>query len=100
MTARRSCKTQLHSKLAKFVRLPELASRPIRHRHVRHILFTKNSCKARCVTSQGPPFQLAGRIPLYPTSGLGEWAQNKIEPLVRSTSEARSIEKNLEEAKR
>jgi hypothetical protein len=26
-------------------------------------------------------------IPLYPVSGLDEWAQSKIGPLVRSTSE-------------
>jgi hypothetical protein len=60
----------------------------------------KTLAKLACVTSQGPPFRLAGRIPLYPTSGLDEWAQNKIGPLVQSTSEARSIEKNFEEAKR
>lgn len=45
--------------------------------------------KLACVSSQGPPFRLAGRIPLYPVSGLDEWAQGKIGPLVRSTSEAR-----------
>jgi hypothetical protein len=60
----------------------------------------KTLAKLACVSSRGPPFRLAGRIPLYPTSGLDEWAQNKIGPLVRSTSEARSIEKNFEEAKR
>jgi hypothetical protein len=43
--------------------------------------------KLACVSSQGPPFRLAGRTPLYPTSGLDEWAQGKIGPLVRSTSE-------------
>jgi hypothetical protein len=60
----------------------------------------KTLARLACVTSKGPPFRLAGRIPLYPTSGLDEWAQNKIGPLVRSTSEARSIEKNREGAKR
>ena len=60
----------------------------------------KTLAKLACVTSKGPPFRLAGRIPLYPTSGLDEWAQNKIGPLVRSTSEARLIKKNFEEAKR
>jgi hypothetical protein len=45
--------------------------------------------KLACVSSRGPPFRLAGRIPLYPISGLDEWAQNKIGPLVRSTSEVR-----------
>jgi hypothetical protein len=43
--------------------------------------------KLACVSSCGPPFRLAGRTPLYPTSGLDEWAQSKIGPLVRSTSE-------------
>jgi hypothetical protein len=45
--------------------------------------------KLACVSSHGPPFRLAGRIPLYPMSGLDEWAQSKIGPLVRSTSEVR-----------
>jgi hypothetical protein len=47
--------------------------------------------KLACVSSQGPPFHLAGRTPLYPTSGLDEWAQSKIGPLVRSTSQARFL---------
>jgi hypothetical protein len=46
--------------------------------------------KLACVSSRGPPFRLAGRIPLYPTSGLDAWALAKIGPLVRSTSEARA----------
>jgi hypothetical protein len=41
--------------------------------------------KLACVSSQGPPFRLAGRIPLYPV--FDEWAQGKIGPLIRSTSE-------------
>jgi hypothetical protein len=49
----------------------------------------KTLAKLACVSSQGPPFRLAGRIPLYPTSGLDEWAQSRIGPLVRSTSEVR-----------
>lgn len=47
--------------------------------------------KLACVSSKGPPFRLAGRIPLYPTSGLDAWALAKIGPLVRSTSEARGL---------
>ena len=43
--------------------------------------------KLACVSSDGPPFRLAGRFPLYPTSGLDNWARSKIGPLVRSTSE-------------
>jgi hypothetical protein len=48
----------------------------------------KTLAKIACISSDGPPFRLAGRFPLYPISGLDEWAQGKIGPLVRSTSEA------------
>jgi hypothetical protein len=47
----------------------------------------KTLAKLACVSSDGPPFRLAGRIPLYPKPGLDAWAQSKIGPLVRSTSE-------------
>ena len=50
----------------------------------------KTLAKLACVSSEGPPFRLAGRFPLYPTSGLDAWAESKIGPLVRSTSEAKS----------
>jgi hypothetical protein len=50
----------------------------------------KTLAKLACVSSTGPPFRLAGRFPLYPTSGLDAWALAKIGPLVRSTSEART----------
>ena len=50
----------------------------------------KTLAKLACVSSDGPPFRLAGRIPLYPQLGLDTWALAKIGPLVRSTSEARS----------
>ena len=49
---------------------------------------TKTLAKLACVSSDGPPFRLAGRFPLYPVSGLDAWARSKIGPLVRSTSEA------------
>jgi hypothetical protein len=49
----------------------------------------KTLAKLACVSSDGPPFRLAGRFPLYPVSGLDAWARAKIGPLVRSTSEAR-----------
>jgi hypothetical protein len=51
----------------------------------------KTLAKLACVSSDGPPFRLAGRFPLYPTSGLDMWAQSKIGPLVRSTSEVRRV---------
>ncbi len=51
----------------------------------------KTLAKLACVSSNGPPFRLAGRFPLYPTSGLDAWALAKIGPLVRSTSEAEQL---------
>lgn len=47
----------------------------------------KTLAKIACVGSDGPPFRLAGRFPLYPVDGLDAWAMSKIGPLVRSTSE-------------
>lgn len=47
----------------------------------------KTLAKLACVSSDGPPFRMAGRIPLYPQDGLDAWARSKIGPLVRSTSE-------------
>ena len=51
----------------------------------------KTLAKIACISSEGPPFRLAGRFPLYPISGLDAWAQKKIGPLVRSTSEVRRV---------
>lgn len=51
----------------------------------------KTLAKLACISSEGPPFRLAGRFPLYPVSGLDAWAQRKIGPLVRSTSEFRRV---------
>ena len=51
----------------------------------------KTLAKLACVSSDGPPFCRAGRIPLYPQLGLDGWARSKIGPLIRSTSEARRI---------
>lgn len=48
----------------------------------------KTLAKLACVSSEGPPFRMAGRIPLYPQPGLDAWARAKIGPEVRSTSEA------------
>ncbi len=50
----------------------------------------KTLAKLACVSSEGPPFH-AGRFPLYPVSGLDAWAQKRIGPLVRSTSEIRRV---------
>ena len=47
----------------------------------------KTLAKLACVSSDGPPFRMAGRIPLYPQSSLDVWARSKIGPLARSTSE-------------
>ena len=51
----------------------------------------KTLAKLACISSEGPPFRLAGRFPLYPVSGLDAWAKKKIGPLVRSTSEVRRV---------
>jgi hypothetical protein len=48
----------------------------------------KTLAKLASVGSAGPAFRLAGRVPLYPVSELDTWAQRKIGPLIRSTSEA------------
>jgi len=53
----------------------------------------KTLAKLACVSSHGPPFRKVGRIPLYPKSGLDDWAQSKIGPLVRSTSEVPRVAK-------
>lgn len=34
----------------------------------------------------GPKMQYAGRIPLYPTTELDEWAKARLSPVVASTS--------------
>ena len=36
----------------------------------------------------GPPFQKAGRLPLYPVDLLDVWAVARLGPVVRSTSES------------
>jgi hypothetical protein len=54
----------------------------------------KTLAKLACVSSDGPAFRLAGRVPLYPTTSLDIWAQSKIGPLVRSTSEVRLPARN------
>lgn len=51
----------------------------------------KTLAKLACVSSDGPPFRRAGRFPLYPVSGLDAWAQSKIGPLVRSTSQCSAV---------
>jgi hypothetical protein len=50
----------------------------------------KTLAKLACIGG-GPKFRLAGRFPLYPVSGLDVWAQSKIGPLVRSTSELHRV---------
>ena len=61
---------------------------PLRPRNLRFSVLTQDARKARLRKPRGPPFRKAGRIPLYPKSGLDDWAQSKIGPLVRSTSES------------
>ena len=40
----------------------------------------KTLAKIACISSEGPPFRLAGRFPLYPTSGLDAWAHDEDRP--------------------
>ena len=50
----------------------------------------KTLAKLACISSDGPPFRLAGRFPLYPVSGLDAWAQKKIGPSGQINVEART----------
>src|ERR1700691_3086084 len=50
----------------------------------------KTLAKLACVSSEGPPFRMAGRTPLYPVTRLDAWALSKLGPLVRSTSETKA----------
>ncbi len=47
----------------------------------------KTLAKLACVSSEGPPFRMAGRTPLYPVTRLDAWALAKLGPLVKSTAE-------------
>jgi hypothetical protein len=47
----------------------------------------KTLAKLACVSSDGPPFRKASRTPLYSRTDLDAWAQARIGPRVRSTSE-------------
>jgi len=39
----------------------------------------KTLAKLACVSSEGPPFRLAGRFPLYPVSGLDAWLKARLD---------------------
>ena len=56
----------------------------------------KTLAKLACVSSDGPPFRMAGRTPLYPVTRLDAWALSKLGPLVRSTSEVRIVDADLD----
>jgi hypothetical protein len=56
--------------------------------------------KWACTSSDGPPFRLFGRVPLYPEDELDAWAESRLGPLVRSTSEVGGQSKALVTAKR
>lgn len=43
--------------------------------------------KIACVSSDGPEMRYAGRVPLYTTKSLDQWAVKKIGPARRSTSQ-------------
>jgi hypothetical protein len=48
----------------------------------------KTLAKWACLTSDGPPFRMFGRTPLYPQSCLDAWVRSRLGPVVYSTSEA------------
>lgn len=50
----------------------------------------KTLAKIACTSSEGPPFRMAGRVPLYPVTRLDAWALGKLGPLVRSTAETKA----------
>jgi hypothetical protein len=52
--------------------------------------YTAGTLAKLAVVGGGPPFHSGGRFPLYPQSGLDDWARYKLGPLVRSTSESRA----------
>jgi hypothetical protein len=43
--------------------------------------------KIACVSSDGPEMRYVGRFPLYSTKSLDAWAEKKIGPARRSTSD-------------
>jgi hypothetical protein len=47
----------------------------------------KTLAKIACISSDGPEMHYIGRIPYYSQRGLDEFAQNKIGPACRSTSD-------------
>jgi hypothetical protein len=49
----------------------------------------KTLAKWACVGSDGPPFRMFGRTPLYPQSCLDAWAESRLGPVVSSTSQVR-----------
>ena len=49
---------------------------------------TRSLAKIACVASDGPEMHYAGRVPLYTTESLDEWAMKKIGPARRSTSDS------------
>jgi hypothetical protein len=63
-------------------------------------LSEKTLAKWACTSSDGPPFRMFGRTPVYPEAELDAWVERRLGPVVRSTSEAESYAKALATAKR
>jgi hypothetical protein len=66
------------------------AAKRIREKH-NYPCTPRTLAKKACEGSDGPPFVMNGRYPLYPIEALDLWAVSKRGPLVRSTAEARSV---------
>jgi hypothetical protein len=63
-------------------------------------LSEKTLAKWACTSSDGPPFCLFGRVPVYPEDELDAWVESRLGPLVRSTSEIGGQAKALVAVKR
>ena len=63
----------------------------------------KTLAKLACVSSHGPPFRKAGRFPLYPKTGLDDWAQRQNRTVgavdVRSSPLEKNTDANCEQQK-
>jgi hypothetical protein len=63
-------------------------------------LSEKTLAKWACTSSDGPPFRLFGRVPVYPEDELDAWVESRLGPVVRSTSDVAGQAKTLVTAKR
>ena len=65
------------------------ASRYLKERH--GLDYQPNTLAKLFTVGGGPLVRKAGRVPLYETASLDEWAESKLSPPVRSPSELSAI---------